>query len=91
MRYFLVLAWAGRLHQPAVVDAGVWDPQRVQYYDEPTADKILSLMVTDRKVSTMEEIDMAVEQSKGSAGWRKLWVPEALEGDVAERVRRAKA
>ena len=89
MRYFTILVVAGRLHQPAVVEAGAWDPRRVDYQEEPVVDALLTMMVTDRKVQTLEQIDAEVERSKHHPPSRTLWIPETLEGEVRRRVERA--
>lgn len=88
MRYFPVIAWAGRLQQRDAVSADVWSPSRTRFETEETVDRILSMMLTDRKIRSLEEIDAAVGASAQDQISRVLWVPEDLLGEVRQRVLR---
>lgn len=88
MRHFPILVWAGRLQQRGAALPKTWDPPAVRFEDEATVNRILTLMPTDRKVQTLDEIETAVAASLGERISRVVWVPEDLLEEVRRRVLR---
>lgn len=67
MTFFHATAMAGRLHILDVGDFGSWQPDRIAYWDEETLDSIADRMIF-RKAMTVEELDAALESSRGEPG-----------------------
>lgn len=56
MRFFHASAMAGRLHLLDIGDFGLWQPERIAYWDEATVDSLAERMFY-RKARTVEDLD----------------------------------
>jgi hypothetical protein len=77
-RFFPTTLLGGFLHVRGIPDWGPWNDGRIEYTQESFVDAILRPGTGDRKVRTLEELQAALAEPRGSAPSRTLWLHASL-------------
>jgi hypothetical protein len=83
-RFFPVTILGGRLHIRGIPEWLPWESSRLEFWPESDLDRIIPA-TGDRKVRTAEELQAVMQEPRGPAPTRKVWIYEGLE-DEARRL-----
>jgi hypothetical protein len=80
-RYFLASVLGGRLHPNGIPEWGPWEAACLHWWPEDRLDMILAT-TRERKVRTIEELDVAMKEPMNVAPTRDIWIHESLEKEA---------
>ena len=83
-KFFRASSMAGRLHLSDIGDYGFWDADCIRYGTEEYIRAAFVKETGDRFVRTAQELDAALEATRGVPGVRTIWIRE----DLLEEARR---